>query len=159
MTLTLKIVNKFFYMTLHLIIRHHHSKSGKKKWLSSSGDIVQTQSDTRMGWQTDRQTEGWSNSNTTTPNGGGGGVKKKQHFHTCIFLNFTIWSNTVHHLIWSYQLQLFSTQWCRSCIHIWKTIKSNMMSGLCNKECNAFNHRDPQSQELLYHDSVLHNKH
>ena len=39
------IVNQFFSVTHCLMIIHYHTKFGKK-WLSSSGDTEQTQSDT-----------------------------------------------------------------------------------------------------------------
>ena len=53
MTLTLKIVNQFFCMTYCHIIIHQNAKFGQK-WLSSSGDTVQTQSDTQRKYHPDK---------------------------------------------------------------------------------------------------------
>ena len=43
-TLTLKIVNQFLFITLHLMIKYHHTKYGEK-WLNGAGDTVWTRSD------------------------------------------------------------------------------------------------------------------
>ena len=70
-------------MTHRLMIIHHHTKSGCKKWLSGSGDIERTRSDTRTELQMDRQPDGRTDRQSDfniSPHiytgDGGGGIKK-----------------------------------------------------------------------------------
>ena len=99
MALTLKTVNQFFCLTHRHMIIHDHTKFGKKKKsLSSSGDIEWTRSDTQAELQTDRRTDGQSDSNIHPPPpifiwGGGRGVKIKMFVITMIFSHKSVSMN------------------------------------------------------------------
>ena len=88
MTLTLKIVEQFFIMTHCFMTIHHQNKFGQK-WVSGSGDIVRTRSDTRTGLQTDSQTpppHKHTHTHTHTYSYWGGGINNK-HISYVLFLS------------------------------------------------------------------------